>query len=60
MSPQRIDALTRMGHTPRVAAPGNLEFGSAQLAVRLGGGSEGGIAYACGSDHRRDGQAASF
>ena len=53
-------ALAAMGHRPQVAPPGNLDFGSAQLAVRLDADTVGGDdpVYAAGSDHRRDGQAA--
>jgi gamma-glutamyltranspeptidase/glutathione hydrolase len=48
--------LRAMGHQPETQAPGNLLFGSAQLVERLP--IEGGeIAYAAGSDPRRDGQA---
>lgn len=54
---QVVAALTAMGHAPTVLAPDNLEFGSAQLAVRLPGSEEDGAAYVAGSDHRRDGQA---
>ena len=52
--------LEAMGHRPQVAVPGNLDFGSAQLALRLDADTVGGDepAYAAGSDHRRDGQAA--
>lgn len=50
-----VEGLAALGHQPLVARPGNLDFGSAQLAVRIGDGGE--VAYAAGSDHRRDGQA---
>ncbi|MBA3624341.1 MAG: gamma-glutamyltransferase family protein [Methylibium sp.] len=54
-----VEGLTAMGHAPQIAAPDNLEFGSAQLVVRLNADTVGGpeAAYAAGSDHRRDGQA---
>jgi gamma-glutamyltranspeptidase/glutathione hydrolase len=48
--------LRAMGHLPEVQAPGNLLFGSAQLVQRLPG-EAGEVAYAAGSDPRRDGQA---
>jgi gamma-glutamyltranspeptidase / glutathione hydrolase len=51
-----IQGLRAMGHQPEKQAPGNLLFGSAQLVQRLPG-SSGEIAYAAGSDPRRDGQA---
>lgn len=54
-----IEGLQAMGHRPRVAAPDNLDFGSAQIIVRLDAdivGSDEPV-YAAGSDHRRDGQA---
>jgi gamma-glutamyltranspeptidase/glutathione hydrolase len=53
------EGLEAMGHRPQVAPPNNLDFGSAQLAVRLDAdlvGSDEPV-YAAGSDHRRDGQA---
>ncbi len=46
--------LHDLGHAPQVAAPDSLDFGSAQLVARLAGAD---VAYAGGSDHRRDGQA---
>ena len=53
-----VEGLQAMGHAPEKTAPGNLLFGSAQLAQRLPAGPDGdGIVYAAGSDHRRDGQA---
>ena len=53
------DGLAAMGHRPRIAPPGNLDFGSAQIAVRLDADTVGADdpVYAAGSDHRRDGQA---
>ena len=54
-----VEGLEAMGHRPQVAPPNNLDFGSAQLAVRLDAdlvGSDEPV-YAAGSDHRRDGQA---
>jgi gamma-glutamyltranspeptidase/glutathione hydrolase len=48
-----------MGHRPRVAPLNNLDFGSAQMVVRLDAyvvGNDEPV-YAAGSDHRRDGQA---
>jgi len=50
------EGLRRMGHHPEVQAPGNTLFGSAQAVQRLDG-EAGEIAYAAGSDPRRDGQA---
>ncbi len=55
-----VDELRSMGHALRVAPPGNLDFGSAQLIERLDGATVGGDnppVYAAGSDPRRDGQA---
>ena len=54
-----VDGLIAMGHQPEVAKPDNLDFGSAQLIVRLDARVSGGpeAVYAAGSDHRRDGQA---
>jgi gamma-glutamyltranspeptidase/glutathione hydrolase len=53
-----VESLQAMGHAPEKTAPGNLLFGSAQLAQRLPVGPDGNdIVYAAGSDHRRDGQA---
>ena len=46
-----------MGHTPQVLPPGNLDFGSAQLAACLPGDE---VAYAAGSDGRRDGMAVGY
>lgn len=59
VAPAVVDQLTAMGHVPRVAAPDSLDFGSAQLVLRLDAGTtgDGDTAYAAGSDHRRDGQA---
>ena len=54
-----IEGLEAMGHRPRVAPLNNLDFGSAQMVVRLDAdvvGSDEPV-YAAGSDHRRDGQA---
>jgi len=60
VAPAVAEGLAAMGHRPRVAPPGNLDFGSAQIAVRLDAdvvGSDDPV-YAAGSDHRRDGHAA--
>jgi len=51
-----VEKLVEMGHRPQVLPCGNLDFGSAQLARRLGD-DDGKSAYVAGSDHRRDGQA---
>ena len=60
MPPPVVEGLVAMGHLPRVAPPDNLDFGSAQMVVRLDteivGSDE--QAYAAGSDPRRDGPAA--
>jgi gamma-glutamyltranspeptidase/glutathione hydrolase len=59
VDPAVVAGLEALGHQPRVAPPDNLDFGSAQLAVRLDAdivGSDDPV-YAAGSDHRRDGQA---
>ncbi len=62
MAPAVIQGLSAMGHEPKVATAESLEFGSAQLIVRLEpdacGDSE--PVYAAGSDHRRDGQAVGY
>jgi gamma-glutamyltranspeptidase/glutathione hydrolase len=53
-----LDGLRAMGHAPEKTTPGNLLFGSAQLAQRLPSNPDRGeTVYAAGSDHRRDGQA---
>ena len=54
-----VDGLKTMGHEPRIAAADSLDFGSAQLIVRLGAERVGGPepVYAGGSDRRRDGLA---
>ena len=54
-----VAGLRALGHAPVVAAPGNLDFGSAQLIRRLDDADTGSDepVYAAGSDHRRDGQA---
>ena len=55
-----VEGLEAMGHRPRVAPFDSLDFGSAQLAVRLDAdrvGSDEPV-YMAGSDHRRDGHAA--
>jgi gamma-glutamyltranspeptidase/glutathione hydrolase len=54
-----VEGLVAMGHRPRVAPPGNLDFGSAQLAVRVDAETVGSDepVHSAGSDHRRDGQA---
>ena len=51
-----VQGLRDMGHHPESQAPGNLLFGSAQLVQRLELDNAE-VAYAAGSDHRRDGQA---
>ena len=60
--PQIVEGLRRMGHTPKIMPPGNLEFGSAQLIARLDEEVSGttDAVYAAGSDHRRDGQAVGY
>ena len=54
-----VEGLMAMGHRPRVAPPDNLDFGSAQMVVRLDADRVGADepVHAAGSDHRRDGQA---
>lgn len=59
-----VDGLRALGHAPQVAATDSLDFGSAQLVLRLPDGGDAApgaaaraAAYAAGSDHRRDGQA---
>jgi gamma-glutamyltranspeptidase/glutathione hydrolase len=54
-----VEGLRQRGHAPQVAAADSLDFGSAQLVLRLPAGQagDGRAAYAAGSDHRRDGQA---
>jgi gamma-glutamyltranspeptidase/glutathione hydrolase len=54
-----VSGLEAMGHRPRVAPLNNLDFGSAQMVVRLDTDVVGNDepVYAAGSDHRRDGQA---
>lgn len=54
-----VNELIAMGHHPEVAPIVNLDFGSAQIIVRLDETSVGSSdpVYAAGSDHRRDGQA---
>ena len=59
-----VQGLRERGHQPVVAAPDSLDFGSAQMIVRLPADAEGGRGaapdvprYAGGSDPRRDGQA---
>ena len=54
---REIDDIVDECHDPQVAAPGSLEFGSAQIIRRLEATPGTGFAYAAGSDHRRDGQA---
>lgn len=49
-----VEGLRERGHAPEIAGPDSLDFGSAQLIARLPGDE---VAYAGGSDHRRDGQA---
>jgi gamma-glutamyltranspeptidase/glutathione hydrolase len=62
MTPAVIEGLRAMGHEPDVAPPGSLEFGSAQLILRLDEElcADQEPAYAAGSDHRRDGQAVGY
>ncbi|KAF1046285.1 gamma-glutamyltransferase family protein [Xylophilus sp.] len=55
--PAVVEGLRALGYAPAVAAPGNLDFGSAQLALRLPGEE---VVYAAGSDPRRDGQAVGY
>lgn len=50
--PNVAEQLRRMGHRVEVAPRFNLEFGSAQMAMRLEGGG-----YLAASDHRKDGYA---
>lgn len=54
-----VKELIAMGHQPEIAPVVNLDFGSAQLIVRLDETTAGSTdaVYAAGSDHRRDGQA---
>ena len=54
-----VNELIAMGHEPQVAPVVNLDFGSAQIIVRLDASIAGSDepVYAAGSDHRRDGQA---
>ena len=54
-----VEGLIGMGHEPQVAPLNNLDFGSAQLIVRLDETTVRSpeAVYAAGSDHRRDGQA---
>lgn len=54
--PAVVAELQSYGHQPLVAAPDSLDFGSAQLIRRIDSPC-GDIAYAAGSDQRRDGQA---
>jgi gamma-glutamyltranspeptidase/glutathione hydrolase len=51
------EGLRTRGHAPQVASPDSLDFGSAQLVLRLPTAPDEAAAYAAGSDHRRDGQA---
>ncbi|WP_338563676.1 gamma-glutamyltransferase family protein [Erwinia sp. E_sp_B01_3] len=58
VSDEVVEGLKAMGHAPEVLPPGNLDFGSAQLAQRIDHDeSRDGVAYVAGSDHRRDGLA---
>ncbi|MCC6868200.1 MAG: gamma-glutamyltransferase family protein [Burkholderiales bacterium] len=59
VAPEMVAGLTAMGHAPRLAAVDSLDFGSAQLVLRLDATQSGAAdaVYAAGSDHRRDGQA---
>jgi len=56
-----VQGLRERGHQPVVAAPDSLDFGSAQMIVRLPKDTDGSAPdvprYAGGSDPRRDGQA---
>ncbi len=49
-----VTALRQLGHDVRVAEPGAIEFGSAQMIHRLADG------YVAASESRRDGQAVGF
>ena len=57
-----VEGLKRMGHTPKIMPPGNLDFGSAQLVSLLDESVSGtsDAVYAAGSDHRRDGHAMGY
>lgn len=57
-----VDKLTEMGHRPEVAQADSLDFGSAQMIVRLDERVSGSTdpVYVAGSDHRRDGQAVGY
>ena len=59
VSQEVISGLVAMGHAPQVAQLNSLDFGSAQLILRLPGEQDvsGPYAYVAGSDYRRDGQA---
>jgi len=55
-----VQGLRELGHQPVVAAADSLDFGSAQMIVRLAAHADGAPdvpRYAGGSDPRRDGQA---
>jgi gamma-glutamyltranspeptidase/glutathione hydrolase len=54
MPVQTANELTRRGHLVRVAEPGSMEFGAAQLVYKLDDG------YLAASEPRRDGQAVGF
>ena len=56
---ETIDGLIAFGHQPQVAAADSIDFGSAQLILRLDAQTVGSDVpvYAAGSEHRRDGQA---
>jgi len=56
-----VDGLIAMGHKPIIAPADSLDFGSAQLIMKLEGETQaGGTAYVAGSDPRRDGQAVGY
>ncbi|GAC1427306.1 MAG: gamma-glutamyltransferase family protein [Burkholderiaceae bacterium] len=50
MAPEIVDGLVALGHPVQQAARFDTDFGSAQLAMRLPGGT-----YLAASDHRKDG-----
>jgi gamma-glutamyltranspeptidase / glutathione hydrolase len=55
VAPAVEEGLRQRGHAPLRARADSLDFGSAQLIMRLPGDEK--AVYAAGSDHRRDGQA---
>lgn len=50
MPPATIEGLAALGHPIKIAKRFDVEFGSAQAAMRLDNG-----AYVAASDHRKDG-----